>query len=230
MPLHQQILDRCGVHGGAGVPLGQWQGKPRRWRASWTHSWTSEPETTEAAPAGAPTKYSRTSIRMPRRPPHGAIALSGSLADDGGGGCRLGDGLRHGRTSSEFVSISVVHWTTATGLTHERSQRAGSLSFTVARPCRFPTGFRLAVIDIAPTVPRVGCGAKTAPPGVIFLAPGGRSRVHSGSAVAEPSRVRPRPRSRPRGTGPRPGTRACPSYDRASAPPPACEPRGGGRT
>ncbi|GHD58267.1 hypothetical protein GCM10010317_047230 [Streptomyces mirabilis] len=44
-----------------------------------------------------------------------------------------------------------------------------SLSFTVARPCRFPTGFRLAVIDIAPTVPRVGCGAKTAPPGVIFL-------------------------------------------------------------
>ena len=41
--------------------------------------------------------------------------------------------------------------------------------FTVARPCRTLTGFRLAVVDNGPTVPCVACMAKTASPGVIFL-------------------------------------------------------------
>src|SRR5690242_7566217 len=61
-------------------PSRQWQGKPSRWRASCTHSWTSVPLSTEVAPCSAPTKYSRTSIRMPKKTAHGAIALSGSLA------------------------------------------------------------------------------------------------------------------------------------------------------
>ncbi|GAA2300583.1 hypothetical protein SVIO_022120 [Streptomyces violaceusniger] len=38
----------------------------------------------------------------------------------------------------------------------------GYVPFTVARPCRIPTGFRQTIVDIASTVPRAGCLAKTA--------------------------------------------------------------------
>ena len=40
-----------------GQPAGQWQGKPRRWRESCTHSWmTSVLPNTEVMPSSMPTK------------------------------------------------------------------------------------------------------------------------------------------------------------------------------
>ncbi|GAA1237748.1 hypothetical protein GCM10009646_27570 [Streptomyces aureus] len=65
---------------------------------------------------------------------------------------------------------------------------------TVARPCRIPTGFRVAVVNIGQTVPRKGRTAKTGPFAVILLMvaarrPGVRYAVPSQGADALRNRM-----------------------------------------
>ncbi|GAB2881345.1 hypothetical protein GCM10027074_56980 [Streptomyces deserti] len=114
---------------------------------------------------------------MPKKTAQGAIAPSGSLA-----GAVVVAGVVAGWAADcamaeppgKLASRIGGARTTAGGLTHRARTRVRA-RHTVARPCRSPTGFRRAVVNVDETVPRRADPAK----GARKAASAPRSGIHA---------------------------------------------------